>query len=72
MKNLRNAECGFPPVPMPVQMPWQRWLVTGRNHFGCHEIGYFLGRSPLEAVAEARRRKGHLVGGLRLEAEGRL
>ncbi len=72
MKQKLKAESGKLKSFPPSLMPWQRWLVTGRNHFGCHEIGYFFGRSPVEAMAEARRRKGHLLSGLRLEAEARL
>ena len=55
-----------------ADLPMQRWRVMGRNHFGAHEIGYFFGRTPMEAVAECRRRKSHLCGGLKLHAEGRL
>lgn len=50
----------------------RRWQVTGSNHFGAHEIGWFYGRSSAEAIRECRRRKGHLCGGLKLEAEARL
>ncbi len=56
-----------------ARSPQQRWRVVGRNRFfGCIEIGYFFGSTPLEAVAEARRRKAHLLSGLKLEAEARL
>jgi len=56
-----------------AQQPLQRWRVVGRNRFfGRTEIGYFFGRTRREAIEEARRRKGHLCGGLQLEAEGRL
>lgn len=50
----------------------RRWQVVGSNHFGVHEIGYFWGRTREEAIQECRRRKGHLCGGLKLEAEDRL
>ncbi len=48
-----------------------RYQVTGRNHHECLEIGYFDAVTPHEACALARRVRGHLCGGLRLEAHER-
>ncbi len=48
-----------------------RYQVTGRNHHECLEIGYFDAVTPHEACALARRIRGHLCGGLRLEARER-
>ena len=70
-------------MSMPVARTWwqdrqqapplRRYRVEGRAITGHrYEIGYFFGRTPNEACGEARKRKGHLCGGLRLEAEARL
>lgn len=46
----------------------QRYRVVGRNHYQHFELGFFSASSPYEACGMARRVKGHLCGGLRLEA----
>ncbi len=45
-----------------------RFQVVGRNHHERLEIGFFDAVTPYEACAMARRTRGHLCGGLKLEA----
>jgi len=53
----------------PANFPRRtRFLVIGRNHNERHEIGYFTAATPYEACSAARRQRGHLCGGLKLEA----
>ena len=49
-----------------------RWEVTGRNScFPSTHVGFFVARSQIEAIRRARRERGELVAGLRLEASPR-